>query len=163
VDCYMIPAHRVLYSARLHSRALDGLERSGPRAWRRGTRVGRHSYGPSGKRRLQMRLASQNTRPPAGARHPRPQEGFFSNLLARIMHETPSRDRGDGRATGQPQGLGPEAYLSVRRKVRDPRTPGRTARSAVAAGGSCIMRARMGVTRKEKKGFCLVGGAHSIF
>jgi hypothetical protein len=37
--------------------------------------------------------------------------------LARIMHETLSRDRGDGRATGQPQGLGPEAYLSVRRKV----------------------------------------------
>jgi hypothetical protein len=31
--------------------------------------------------------------------------------LARIMHETPSRDRGDGPATGQPQGLGPEAYL----------------------------------------------------
>jgi len=62
--------------------------------------------------------------------------------LARIMHEAPSRDRGDGRATGQPQGLGPEAYLSVRRKVRDPRTPGRTAISAVAAGGSCIMRAR---------------------
>jgi hypothetical protein len=29
---------------------------------------------------------------------------------------------------------------SVRRKVRDPRTPGRTARSPVAAGGSCIMR-----------------------
>jgi len=31
--------------------------------------------------------------------------------LARIMHETPSRGRGDGRATGQPQGLGPEAYF----------------------------------------------------
>jgi len=56
------------------------------------------------------------------------------------MHETPSRDRGDGRATGQPQGLGSEAYLPVRRKLRDPRTPGRTAISAVAAGGSCIMR-----------------------
>ena len=27
------------------------------------------------------------------------------------MHETPLRERGDGRATGQPQGLGPEAYL----------------------------------------------------
>jgi hypothetical protein len=61
------------------------------------------------------------------------------------MHETPSRDRGDSRATGQPSrgtaGLGPEACLSVCRKVRNPRTPGRTARSAVAAGGSCIMRA----------------------
>jgi len=34
---------------------------------------------------------------------------------------------------------------SVRRKVRDPRTPGRTARSAVAAGASCITR----VTRPE--------------
>ena len=65
-----------------------------------------------------------------------------SSRLARIMHETPWRDRGDGRATGQPQGLGPEAYLSVRRKVRDPRTPGRTAISAVAAGDSCAMRAR---------------------
>ena len=32
-------------------------------------------------------------------------------ILARIMHETPSRERGDGRATGQSQGLGPEAYL----------------------------------------------------
>jgi len=31
---------------------------------------------------------------------------------------------------------------SVRRKIRDSRTPGRTARSAVAAGGSCIMRAK---------------------
>jgi len=29
---------------------------------------------------------------------------------------------------------------SVRRKVLDPRTPGRTAISAVAAGGSCVMR-----------------------
>jgi len=35
-----------------------------------------------------------------------------ASLLARIMHETPSRDRGDGRAAGQPQGLGPEAYFS---------------------------------------------------
>jgi hypothetical protein len=34
-------------------------------------------------------------------------------LLACIMHETPSRDREDGRATGQPQGLGPEAYLLI--------------------------------------------------
>src|SRR5512137_51050 len=62
------------------------------------------------------------------------------------MQETPWRDRGDGRATGQPSrgtaGLGPEAHLSVRRKVRDPRRPGRTAISAVAAGGSCIMRAK---------------------
>jgi len=33
------------------------------------------------------------------------------SALARIMHETSSRDRGIGRATGQPQGLGPETYL----------------------------------------------------
>ncbi len=32
--------------------------------------------------------------------------------LARISHEWLSRDRGDGRATGKPQGVGPEAYLS---------------------------------------------------
>ena len=32
--------------------------------------------------------------------------------LARIFHELPSRDREDGLATGQPQGLGPEAYLN---------------------------------------------------
>ena len=35
---------------------------------------------------------------------------FFG--LARIFHELPSRDRGEGRATGQPQGVGSEAYLS---------------------------------------------------
>ena len=44
--------------------------------------------------------------------------------LARVMHETPSGDRGDGRATGQPQGLGPEAYSLVRRK--DGRLRGRS-------------------------------------
>ena len=64
------------------------------------------------------------------------------------MHETPSRDRGDGRATGQPETLQPEAYFSVPRKVRDPRTPGRTAISAVAAGGSCIMRVNSLACRK---------------
>jgi hypothetical protein len=56
------------------------------------------------------------------------------------MHETPSRDRGYGLATGQPQGLGPEAYLFS--TSQESRTPGRTARSAVAAGGSSIMRAK---------------------
>ena len=29
-----------------------------------------------------------------------------------MFHELPSRDREDGRATGQPQGVGPEAYLN---------------------------------------------------
>ena len=32
--------------------------------------------------------------------------------LARIFHELPSRDCGEGCATGQPQGVGFEAYLS---------------------------------------------------
>ena len=31
---------------------------------------------------------------------------------ARIIYETASRDRKDERATGQPQGVGPEAYLN---------------------------------------------------
>jgi hypothetical protein len=38
-------------------------------------------------------------------------------LLACIIRWTPSRDSGDGRATGQPQGLAPEAYFSAPRKV----------------------------------------------
>jgi len=33
-------------------------------------------------------------------------------LLARMFHELMSRDREDGRATGQPQGIGSEAYLN---------------------------------------------------
>ena len=32
--------------------------------------------------------------------------------LAWIFHELQSRDREDGRATWQPQGFGPEAYLN---------------------------------------------------
>ncbi len=32
--------------------------------------------------------------------------------LARMFHELMSRDREDGRATGQPQGVGSEAYLN---------------------------------------------------
>ena len=32
--------------------------------------------------------------------------------IARMFHELLSRDREDGRATGQPQGVGPEAYLN---------------------------------------------------
>jgi hypothetical protein len=35
-----------------------------------------------------------------------------SILLARMFHELMSRDREDGRATGQPQGVGSEAYLN---------------------------------------------------
>ena len=63
-----------------------------------------------------------------------------------------SRDREDGRATGQSQGVGPEAYLngtsqgelvlpvpsvvSGSLSKEHPRTPGRTVISAVAAGDS---------------------------
>ncbi|MGB6930823.1 MAG: hypothetical protein WBH05_16505 [Syntrophobacteria bacterium] len=48
-----------------------------------------------------------------------------------------SRDHEDGRATWQPQGVGSEAYLlTLRRRVRHPRTPGRTAISVVAASHS---------------------------
>ena len=35
-----------------------------------------------------------------------------SSQLARISHELLSRDREDGRATWQPQGVGSEAYLN---------------------------------------------------
>jgi hypothetical protein len=69
------------------------------------------------------------------------------------MHERPWRDRGDGCATGQPPGRGPEAYLfgtSQGPRPEDSRLPARraysserrTAISAAGAGGSCIMRAR---------------------
>jgi len=33
-------------------------------------------------------------------------------VLARIFHKLLSRDHEDGRATGQPQGVGSEAYLN---------------------------------------------------
>jgi hypothetical protein len=36
----------------------------------------------------------------------------LSELWTRMFHELLSRDHEDGRATGQPQGVGPEAYLS---------------------------------------------------
>ncbi len=34
------------------------------------------------------------------------------SFLTRIFHELRSRDHEDGRATGQPQGVGSEAYLN---------------------------------------------------
>ena len=40
--------------------------------------------------------------------------------LARIFHELLSRDRGDGCATWQPQGVGSEAYLSGTSQVPTP-------------------------------------------
>jgi hypothetical protein len=39
-------------------------------------------------------------------------DDLYSRLLARIFHESASRDREDGRATRQPQGVGSEAYLN---------------------------------------------------
>lgn len=54
----------------------------------------------------------------------------------RMMHETPQRHR---RELAVPPG----GYSRARtRKARGPRTPARRAISAVAAGGSCIMRVR---------------------
>ena len=38
--------------------------------------------------------------------------GLEEAVLTRMSHELLSRDREDGRATGQPQGVGPEAYLN---------------------------------------------------
>ena len=38
--------------------------------------------------------------------------GVFFRRLARIFHESLSRDHEDGRATGQPQDVGSEAYLN---------------------------------------------------
>ena len=40
--------------------------------------------------------------------------------LARIFHELLSRDREDGRATWQPQGVGSEAYLNGTSQVPTP-------------------------------------------
>ena len=64
-----------------------------------------------------------------------------------MFHELLSRDHKDGRATGQPQGIGPEAYLNGTSQgpaPEDVRLPARraysserrTAISVVAAGYS---------------------------
>jgi len=100
-------------------------------------------------------------KPVSSSRACRGAASWFS-ALGRIIRETPHRDRGDGRATGQPsrgtEGLDLRRTCSVRRKVRDPRTPGRTTRSAVGAGGSCIVRPRFHallVRRSFSEGGCL--------
>jgi hypothetical protein len=68
--------------------------------------------------------------------------------LARSMHETPSRDRGAGRATGQPPrgtaGLGPEAYsfsTSRRSSPENARLPARQDGAAPEAGSSAAQSA----------------------
>ena len=76
---------------------------------------------------------------------------FCYTTLARMFHELLWRDHEDGRATGQPQGVGPEAYLDgasrgelvVSLSKEHPRTPGRTAISAVAASDSSKIRATL--------------------
>ncbi|MEJ2235774.1 MAG: hypothetical protein P8X67_17830 [Syntrophobacterales bacterium] len=40
--------------------------------------------------------------------------------LTRIIHESVSRDREDGCATGQPQGIESEAYLNCTSQVSSP-------------------------------------------
>jgi len=73
----------------------------------------------------------------------------ISQIQARIFQELESRDREDGHATGQPQGVGPEAYLNstsqdepvLSLSKEQPRTPGRRAITTVAAGDSWNIRA----------------------
>jgi hypothetical protein len=72
----------------------------------------------------------------------RPLARLVFSILARIMHETPSRNHGDGRATGQPQGLGPEAYLLTTPQGSRPEDAQKDSHIRVVAGGSGIMRAR---------------------
>jgi hypothetical protein len=43
-----------------------------------------------------------------------------SDILAEIFHELLSRDHEDGRATGQPQGVGSEGYLNGTSQVPTP-------------------------------------------
>jgi hypothetical protein len=67
-----------------------------------------------------------------------------------MFRELLSRDREDGRATGQPQGVGPEAYLNgtsqgelvLSLPKEHQRTPGRTAIYSVAASDSRNIRAK---------------------
>jgi len=56
--------------------------------------------------------------------------------IARIFHELQSRDREDGRVTGQPQELGSEAYLNSTSQGSRSEDDWRTAISAVAVGHS---------------------------
>ena len=59
------------------------------------------------------------------------------------MHETPERDRGDGRAAGQPQGLGPEAYLcSTSQGSRPEDAPLPTAQNGAAPGAGMVCGAK---------------------
>jgi hypothetical protein len=64
---------------------------------------------------------------------PRDNRPLTTDYLARIFHELLSRDREDGRATGQPQGVGSEAYLNGTSQgptPEDARLPARRAYSS---------------------------------
>jgi len=68
--------------------------------------------------------------------------------LARILRETPSRDRGDACVTGQPQGLGPEAYsfsTSQGSRPEDARLAA-AQNGAPAQAGSCAKQRAFGAT-----------------
>jgi hypothetical protein len=67
-----------------------------------------------------------------------------NSRVARIVHETASRDPGDGPASGQPQGLGSEAYLfstSQGSRPEDARLPARQDGAAPGAGWSAAQSA----------------------
>ena len=67
---------------------------------------------PLGTRQKNTRdVAQSGQRTCLGSRGPAVQIRPSRPGIARIIHETLSRDRADGRATGQPQGIGSEAYL----------------------------------------------------
>ena len=60
-----------------------------------------------------LKQKKKNIKPRAANREYKATSAFHPALaLAHIFYETSSRDREDGSATGQPQGVGPEAYLS---------------------------------------------------
>ena len=70
----------------------------------------------------------------------RESDGFEPALCTRRRREIVEM----GVPPGNHRGSDLRGTWSVRRKGRDPRTPGRTAIFAVAVGGSCILRASQG-------------------
>ena len=60
----------------------------------------------------------------------------LQRVLARIFHELLSRDREDGCATWQPQGVGPEAYLNGTSQGSTPEDAREDGHIVVAAGDS---------------------------
>ena len=64
------------------------------------------------------------------------------NPLARMFHELMSRDHEDERATGQPQGIGVEAYLNGTSQEPIPEDAQKEAIFVVAAGDSWNIRVK---------------------